>query len=125
MDYDPNLPWYHGSPEALTTLRTGSTITQDRRLAEVFSHKPPLVCISDDGEIKHNGRQTGYLYRVVDQIAPGDVRPVPRSTMAPGLEWLTTRELRVELVGPVPLTQVELLTDAEVADLYRRKSAGS
>ena len=41
--WDFNLPWYHGSPLQLKRLRAGSTITQDRDLARVFSHKPSLV----------------------------------------------------------------------------------
>ena len=56
--------WFHGSPLALTVLRKGSTITQDRRLAEVFSHKPAFVSVDDDGTIKHDGTLQAFaLFR--------------------------------------------------------------
>jgi hypothetical protein len=112
--------WYHGSPLQLTTLRRGSTITKDRHLAEVFSHKPPVVSIGDDGTIKHNGTQQGYLYRVAEAVAPDDVYPHPHSSMAPGLEWLTRRELRVALIGPTQIVDDERLTEEELASLRQR-----
>jgi hypothetical protein len=70
--------WYHGSPYELTSLRAGSTITQDRHLAEVFSHKPAIVCINDDGSIKHTGQLPGFLYRVAEPVAPEDAYAHPR-----------------------------------------------
>lgn len=92
--------WYHGSPVRLTILREGSTVTPSRTLAEVFSHKPSIVGIQDDGSINHNGKQRGFLYEVVgaDQ---SNVMLHPRSAMDPGLEWLTTRPLAVQLIGEV------------------------
>ena len=65
-----NETWYHGTPLQLETLRSGSTITQDRHLAEVFSHKPSIVSVQDDGTIRHNGTQPGLLYRVTEKINP-------------------------------------------------------
>ena len=120
MNPDPNLAWYHGSPFELTTIRTGSTITQDRELARIFSHKPPLVSIDDDGTIRHTGRQPGYLYVIAEEVTPDDVIPHPRTTMRPGDEWLTTRELRLELIGPTVPVPEELLTDEEIAELQAR-----
>ena len=120
MDFDPTRAWYHGSPLKLTTLHEGSTITQKRKLARIFSHKPTLVSVSDTGQIKHNGTMPGYLYAVADEIQPKDVVPHPRTTMAPGEEWLTTRELCLRLLcftEPVPEEQ---LTDAEWAALQRQ-----
>jgi hypothetical protein len=115
----PALPttWYHGSPCVLTMLRAGSTITPDRHLATVFSHKPSIVSIEDDGAIRHSGTATGYLYVVDEEVGPGDVRPHPRSSMAAGLEWLTTRELALRLVGPTAIVDGERLTEEEVARL--------
>lgn len=43
MDWDYSRAWYHGSPIVLASLVPGSTITQDKDLARVFSHKPSLV----------------------------------------------------------------------------------
>lgn len=112
--------WYHGTPLQLSVLREGSTITQDRHLAEVFSHKPVIVSVDDDGSIKHSGTLPGYLYRVAEQVIEGDVYPHPNSSMAPGKEWLTRRELRIELLGPVEIVEEERLTEGELAVLRRR-----
>jgi hypothetical protein len=112
--------WYHGTPLQLSVLRERSTITQDRHLAEIFSHKPAIVSMDGDGSIKHNGTLPGYLYRVAERVGEGDVYPHPHSAMAPGKEWLTTRELRLELLGPVEIVQEERLTEEELAELRRR-----
>jgi len=124
-DWDYRQTWYHGSPHELTTLREGSTITQDRHLAEVFSHKPAIVCVSDEGAIQHNGTLPGFLYYVAEEIGPDDVYPHPRTTMEANKEWLTRRELRLALIGRVLVSPEELLTDEEVAELrWRAKIAG-
>ncbi len=121
MDY--TQPWYHGSPFELTTLRVGSTITQRRDLARIFSHKPAIVCIENDGRIKHNGAFSGYLYVIDEAVSPEDVEAHPRTTMGPGDEWLTHRELHVRLLGVVEPQPEELLTEAELADLRQRIAA--
>ena len=112
--------WYHGSPLKLTILRQGSTITQNPDLARAFSHKPTILCITDDGCIQHNGAAPGLLYQIDEEIRPGDVEPHPRTTMDPGLEWLTTRDLRLSLIGPVEPTDSELLTEEDIAALRQR-----
>lgn len=117
MDY--KQPWYHGSPLALTVLYGGSTITQKRELARVFSHKPPLVSIGNDGSIKHNGTQPGYLYVIDEGVRPEDVTPHPRTTMEPGDEWLTNRELRVRLIGTTAPRPGEMFTETEMAALRK------
>ena len=121
MDY--TQPWYHGSPVALTTLRVGSTITQRRDLARIFSHKPTIVSFEDDGRIKHNGTLPGYLYSIDEEIAPEDVEAHPRTTMGPGDEWLTHRELRLRLLGTVEPRPEELFTAEELEDLHQRIAA--
>ncbi len=121
MDYIQ--PWYHGSPFVLTTLRAGSTITQRRDLARIFSHKPAIVCIEDDGRIRHNGTLPGYLYVIDEVVAPEDVEAHPRTTMGPGDEWSTHRELRVRLLGVVESRPEEQLTEAELADLRQHIAA--
>ncbi|RIK31035.1 MAG: hypothetical protein DCC55_36855 [Chloroflexi bacterium] len=129
MEWDVSTPWYHGSPTKLTSLRTGSTITQDRELARIFSHKPGLVSQDVDGAgkliLKHNGTQPGYLYRLVEPIGPADIEPHPASTMAAGQEWLTRCELQVELVEPTIIDPAEVLSIAEVVALYERAVAGT
>jgi len=118
MDY--TQPWYHGSPSELTTLRVGSTITQRRDLARIFAHKPMIVSFEDDGRIRHSGTQPGYLYVIDEAVAPEDIEAHPRTTMGPGDEWLTHRELRVRLLGMVEPQPEELLTEAELENLRQR-----
>ncbi len=112
--------WFHGSPQRLRTLRAGSTVTRDRRLAEAFAHKPTLLCREDDGAIRHNGTEPGWLHVIDEPLASHDLEPHPRTSMDPGLEWLTTRPLRLRLLGPAPLDPAELLDAADLAELRRR-----
>lgn len=112
--------WYHGSPYQLALLREGSTITRERHLAEIFSHKPTIVSMEDDGTIRHNGTAAGYLYRVIDLVAEEDVYPHPRSSMPAGKEWLTRRGLRVELIGPVEVREEERLSEEDLREIRAR-----
>jgi hypothetical protein len=121
MRDDPDATWYHGSPLRLEVLRGRSTITQWRDLARVFSHKPPIVCITDEGTLQHNGTQPGYLYEIAEPVTDGDVIPHPRTTMRPGDEWLTTRELRLRLLGETRVRAEEFLTESDVAVLLQRR----
>ena len=121
-DWDYRETWYHGSPFRLTAIRKGSTITQDRDLARVFSHKPTLVSISDEGKIRHNGTLPGFLYLIAEDIRPDDVHPHPRSSMEEGKEWLTTRELRVTVICPTQIIDEERLTEEEITALRSRLS---
>lgn len=106
-----DIAWYHGSPAALYRLAAGSTVTPERDLARVFAHKPGLVELRDDGVLRHNGSQPGYLY-VVEGLARNDLQPHPRSTM-PGHEWLTRRELPLRLLERTDMQPQEMLTPAE------------
>lgn len=112
--------WYHGSPYRLSVFRKGSTITRDRHLAEVFAHKPTIVSMEDDGTIRHNGATGGYLYGVVDSVAHDDVYTHPHSSMAPGKEWLTRRELHLQLIGPVRAREEERLTEQDLQEMRAR-----
>jgi hypothetical protein len=113
-------PWYHGSPERLVSLRCGSTVTQDRTLAEVFSHKPTVVSVSDTGEIKHNGTAAGFLYAIAEELGPADLFPHPRSTMDAGKEWLTTRKLSLALIGATQVAGADQLPESAISDLLSR-----
>ncbi|MEM7127980.1 MAG: hypothetical protein AAF702_16720 [Chloroflexota bacterium] len=120
-DWDYNKPWWHGSPTQFTMLYSGSTITQNRRLAEVFSHKPTLTSIEDElGRIRHNGTQDGYLYQIDEEIDADDVYPHPETSMGWGLEWLTRRPIRVKLIGPVSIREDEYLSEADIAVLWQK-----
>ena len=100
---DPSDRWYHGSNLVLDTLRPGSTVTQWRELAEAFSHKPAVLCITNDGRILHTGREYGFLYEVEGPIGIGrEVYQHPRTTMEQGLEYLTSLPLRLRRIGDSP-----------------------
>ena len=94
-------PWYHGSPLSLSVLAAGSTVTQWRALAEAFSHKPSrLAYDSILGAIAHDGVLPGRLYVLDEPVILGtDLRPHPRTSMDPGVEWLTTRPLQLRLIA--------------------------
>ncbi|NLO47266.1 MAG: hypothetical protein GX111_02940 [Clostridiales bacterium] len=111
--------WYHGSPFMLTSLREGSTVTRNRDLARVFSHKPLCVLMEDDGRLRHNGSAGGYLYVVDEAIGDRDVYPHPATTMDKELEWLTKRELRVKLIGQTDVRDEERLSENEIRALIR------
>jgi hypothetical protein len=109
--------WYHGSNQVLTVLRAGSTITLDRRLAEVFSHRPTRVSRNDEGTIRHNGAQAGWVHVVDEAVTAEDAYPHPQTVFGPGDEWITRRDLCLRLIGPVTIASEELLSEAEVLAL--------
>ncbi len=129
-DFSYGRTWYHGSQQRLTTLRTGSSITQNRGVAKAFSHRPSLVAMSYGGEgepqpdewkVRHNGVTLGYLYAVADEIGPDDVRPHPDPTNTSRWEWLTNQELKLELIEETVVTASERMTDEETAALERKQ----
>ncbi len=100
IEIKENGMWYHGSDKVFTELRTNSTITQWRELAEAFSHQPTGLGYDDDGVIKHNGTAKGYLYVIDEDITVGeDVYQHPRTTMDENAEFLTKRPLKVRLIA--------------------------
>ena len=107
--------WYHGSRQDLIHLRVGSTVTRQRHLAEVFSSKPSLVCINDQGTIRHDGTLPGTLYCLGDELLPGDLTPHAHSNMPPGVEWLTTRDLPLRPIAPTQPIPSEHLSPDDVA----------
>ena len=116
-----NLPWYHGSQQELTILQVGSSITQDRDIARVFSHRPGLSTVEDDGTMKHNGIAAGYLHIVDEPITADDVEPHPHPINTSKWEWLTKREIKVRLIEQPALRVDELLTEEEIAALRERQ----
>ena len=96
--------WYHGSDRIFSELRTGSTITQWRALAEAFSHKPSVLGYDDDGTIMHNGTAKGYLYVIDEPVEVGiDIYQHPRTMMDENAEFLTKRPIRVRMIGELPV----------------------
>lgn len=99
IEIEPNGTWYHGSDNKFELLREGSTITQWKELAEAFSHQPSGLGYDDDGLIRHNGIEKGYLYIVDEQIVIDvDVYQHPTTTMDLNAEFLTKRPLKVRLI---------------------------
>lgn len=99
IELQPNGIWYHGSNMIFSELRTGSTITQWRELAEAFSHQPSALGYDDDGTISHNGTEKGYLYIIDEPIVIGvDIYQHPRTTMDENAEFLTKRPLKVKRI---------------------------
>ena len=119
-DWDYSRTWYHGSQQELAHLRSGSSITQSRDVAKAFSHRPSILSMSGES-LKHDGATPGYLHIVAEEIAPDDVRPHPHPVNAARWEWLTRRELKLELVERTMVTEGESLTDEEIAALRRKQ----
>ncbi len=69
------------------------------------------------------GGSRAFLYQIVEELQPGDVYPHPQTTMAPGQEWLTTRELRVQLIGPTAIVAEEVLAAPEIEEFQHRIAA--
>lgn len=99
LDDEGSDVWYHGSPEALTTLSAGSSITRNRRLAEAFSHKPSRMSISNNGHISHNGTTAGYLYVIDEPVGEEDAHVHAGIDTNDPWEWITEREFRLRLIG--------------------------
>lgn len=121
-DFMTKREWYHGSPDRLTCIRSGSTITGNKILAMAFSHKPVLlqIKVTENEEtglrtvtLKQDGTSNGYLYRVILDDPKTDTREDPESVMFAGDEVLTTRELKVELLEEIPLRS-EYIFDIKV-----------
>ena len=99
IELKPNGLWYHGSNKIFSELRTNSTITQWKELAEAFSHQPSGLGYDDNGIIRHNGTEKGYLYVVDEPIAVGaDIYQHPNTTMDENAEFLIKRPLKVRLI---------------------------
>ena len=72
-------------------------------------------------EVPETYRQTARnLYRIAEDVLPEDVCAHPKTAMEPGQEWLTYRELRVELIRPTEIVVEELLSDDDIEELKQR-----
>jgi hypothetical protein len=99
IEIQPGGIWYHGSNMIFSELRTNSTVTQWKELAEAFSHQPSCLGYDDEGVIRHNGREKGYLYVIDEPIAVGiDIYQHPRTSMDENVEFLTKRPLKVKMI---------------------------
>lgn len=111
--WDYTKSWFHGSPIILDVIVEGSTITQDRNLARIFSHKPSIVARDENGAIFHNGKNKGYLYIINETVHRSDIYPHPYTTMKPGEEWLIRKSLKVKKLENIEIRIEELLSEEE------------
>jgi hypothetical protein len=117
MSFKNEKTWFHGSPLELETLRKGSTITQIEKLAQIFSHKPSIVSVSDNGEIKHNGKVKGRVYRIADEVTADDIFEHPKSFMRKGWEWITNKEFKLEFLYEISYSPDDILSEREIREL--------
>ena len=122
-DWDYTRSWYHGSQQELTVLRVGSSITQNRDIARIFSHRPFILSMEDDGTFRHSGTVDGYLYLIDEAISPEDVYPHPHPINASKWEWVTTRPVKVRLLERPAIREAERLSEEEIAELRRKQQA--
>ena len=123
MSLKKQRAWFHGSPSELKTLRKESTITQIEKLAQVFSSKPGMVSVSDDGEIKHNGKLKGRVYKVTDRVIADDIYEHPGSSVK-GWEWITKKEFGIEFLYEYEVSHYpdDILTEREIEELKMRQN---
>ena len=99
IEIKSNGVWYHGSNVLFSELRTNSTITQWKELAEAFSHQPSTLGYDDNGVISHNGVEKGYLYIIDEPVDfENDIYQHPRTAMDENAEFLTKRPLKVKMI---------------------------
>lgn len=95
-------PWYHGSPFELTMLSKGSVVTPFKEVAKAFSHKLPMVSMSDNYSlVKHNGEVPGFLYVISEDVAAGDILEMPGTDST---HWVIQRDVGVELLSELPVS---------------------
>lgn len=102
----PYQHWFHGSPEMLTLLKAGSSITPFRHIAKAYSHKPNHLELSvlEDSEknvihvkVTHDGTVPGFLYQVMvrdqEELRKPDENPGPL-----GEEMITTQDVSLRMI---------------------------
>lgn len=99
IDDKNSLTWYHGSPFQMDYLKKGSSITRNKNLAVAFSHKPSELSFKDNGEIDHNGRVSGYLYCLEEDIREDDLFVHQACFADDPWEWITTRDMKLKLLN--------------------------
>ena len=119
VTHQEHRQWFHGSPEQLDALHTGSWVTPFRELAKAFSHRPTRISASDDNftKVRHDGKIPGLLYVVAESLEDLDLEKLPGTDQT---HWKTMRVMKVQLIEEVPLVDAEMLSDAESAALAER-----
>ena len=101
----------------LEKLCKGSSITQLEKLVRAFSTKPAVVSVSDDGSIRHNGMEKGYIYKIIGTVKPDDVYKHPATTMDEGWECITRKDFRLEFLYEYERTPDDILSEYEIKTL--------
>jgi hypothetical protein len=114
------MTWYHGSNLELTSLRIGTSVTEDRYLASAFSHQPALLGRSD-GSVRHNGTEPGFLYEVAETLSDADLEKHPHPANEDGWEWLITPEVAVTLLERTQPRPGELFKEDEIARIRAKQ----
>jgi hypothetical protein len=87
--------YYHGAGSKIEILKTGSSITRNKKLAIAFSYKPFVLSVNDDGEIEHDGIKKGYLYKIAEEISQSDIIVHPSCKSNDPWEFITQRDLKI------------------------------
>ncbi|UCD10086.1 MAG: hypothetical protein JSU79_05455 [Dehalococcoidales bacterium] len=98
----------------LEKLSKGSSITQIEKLARAFSTKPTIASVSDDGNIRHNGKAKGRVYKIIDTVTPDDIYKHPATTMDEGWEWITRKDFRLEFLYEYEGMPDDILSEDEI-----------
>lgn len=118
--------WFHGSPEVLTHIRAGSSISPTKNVARGFSYRPEFLDVSTEGNsIRHNGTRGGYLYVVDERLTEADVRLHDASKDDPWFEWLVNRDVQVRLLEQTEVIEAERMSDDEIATYRARLAANN
>lgn len=120
----PDGPWYHGSQRELDSLPEGATVTPDRHLAEILACGPDWLTVDEEGNVRHSGNRTGWLYVVDEPTSPGDLQVHPRPSLPAGREYITRRPLPIRRIARVQPNPEELLSPEEIRRLGDRLAGG-
>ena len=101
----------------LEKLCKGSSITQLEKLVRAFSTKPAVVSVSDDGSIRHNGMEKGYIYKIIDTVTPDDIYIHPKTKIDESWEWITRKEFRLEFLYEYESIPDDTLSEDEISTL--------
>jgi len=106
------VPWLTFRAEDVKKRKHYNT---DRETGEVFSGKPSMVSVSDDGKIRHNGKSKGRVYRIADKVTTHDIYEHPESSMKKGWEWVTKKEFKLEFLYEYDVLQYpdDILSESE------------
>ena len=104
----------------MVTLAAGSAITQGRELARAFSHKPAVVLYDREArKFTHSGPyRRGFLYRIAEKLTADDIKTPESSALGPGEEWITVRELKLELDDPTEIADSKMITGCGLKKLH-------